>query len=69
MSSCFPFPPAAAEVSASTELGQAAESLLMAAMPEFLGALGAGLVIAIVTTAWRRLRQHTSPPDETDSAE
>ncbi|WAU78302.1 hypothetical protein O1Q96_00175 (plasmid) [Streptomyces sp. Qhu-G9] len=64
MFTCFSFRPAAAEASASPGLGQAAESLLMAAMPEFLGALGAGLVIAIVTTAWRRLRHRTSTPDE-----
>ncbi|MFC8819000.1 hypothetical protein PS783_37925 (plasmid) [Streptomyces enissocaesilis] len=40
----------------------------MAAMPEFLGGLGAGLVIVLTTALVRRLRRRFAPPHEMDDA-
>ncbi|MFJ9893481.1 hypothetical protein ACIQPR_09115 [Streptomyces sp. NPDC091280] len=45
--------------SAHPGLGQAAVSVLASAVPEFLGALGAALVIAAATAVLRRLRRRT----------
>lgn len=43
---------------------QIMEQILMAAVPEFVGALAAALVVAAVTWAWRRVRRKppTQPP-------
>jgi hypothetical protein len=38
------------------------EQILMAAVPEFVGALAAAIVIAAATWAWRRL--HRQPPTQ-----
>ena len=56
--------PATPAVSDSAGLWEATESILVAALPEFLGALAAALVIAAATWAWRSLRRRSSTPHE-----
>jgi hypothetical protein len=59
-------PPAATDAHSSTGLAETAQTLLMAAAPEFLGGLGAGLAIVLATTLVRRLRHRPATPHETD---
>lgn len=40
------------------------EQLVLAAVPEFFGALAASVVIAATTWAWRRLRHQAPPPPD-----
>ncbi|MFG3517666.1 hypothetical protein [Streptomyces bobili] len=67
--SCPSHPPATSEAPAPAGLGEVAEILLVAALPEFLGALGAALVITVVAAVGRFLHRRASASQETDGTE
>lgn len=69
MLNCPAHLPAALGTPAPTGLGHVVEALLIAATPEFLGALAAALVIAAATATGRYLHRHRSTTHETDSTE